>query len=80
MTSARRARTESEWDGGHIHYFTPRDLRWLASEAGFARCETSALIAEDGGGRWLRPALTRFASTAPVQNFLSGNTLMVAVK
>lgn len=80
MTSSYRARTIDDWDGGHIHYFTPDDLAWIMHAAGFSECETSALIAPNGGGRWLRPALSRWAHTAPVKNFLSGNTLMTAVK
>jgi SAM-dependent methyltransferase len=78
MTSATRVRTPDDWDGGHIHYLTPKDLRWIAREAGFSRCSVQALIGADGALRPLRPMLDRYAKSWPVREFLSGNSLLIA--
>lgn len=80
MTSSRQPRTSEDWDGGHIHYFTPRDLAWITRAAGFGRWRTSALIETRGALSWLRRGLARTGSAAPVKHFLSGNTLLVATK
>lgn len=68
------------WDYGHIHFLTPSDLTWVMREAGFRDVKTRALIATGGRLRSLRSLLDRWAPAAPVKNFLSGNTLLVAVK
>lgn len=80
MTSSKRQRTAECWDGGHIHFFTPNDLRWLAREVGFSRVRTQAVIDDEGRLRWLRPLLAKNAGNRFVQSFLSGNTLLSAWK
>lgn len=41
------------WDGGHLHYFTPRDLMRLMEECGFAVTGRGA----SGGGQWIKRLL-----------------------
>ncbi|OHB75302.1 MAG: hypothetical protein A2Z34_09610 [Planctomycetes bacterium RBG_16_59_8] len=38
------------WDGGHLHYFTPRDLKKALREHGFTVVGRGA----SGGGQWIR--------------------------
>jgi len=77
LTSARADnRTEEQWDDGHLHYFTPRDLEWIMHRAGFADWSTAALI--ETAGSSIRRLLDRWSSAPPVKQFLSGNTLLVA--
>lgn len=80
LTSGLGERTVDSWDGGHTHFFTPSDLTWVMREAGFRDVKTRALIATGGRLRFPRSLLDRWAPAAPVKNFLSGNTLLVAVK
>jgi len=70
--------TPELWDGGHLHYFTPDDLEWIARQAGFSSFRTSALIALNESP--LRRLLDRLSAAWPVRQFLSGNTLLVARK
>jgi SAM-dependent methyltransferase len=78
-TSALPTRWTPElWDGGHLHYFTPDDVEWIAGRAGFSAFQTSALVALNGSA--LRVLLDRFSAAWPVKQFLSGNTLLVARK
>jgi SAM-dependent methyltransferase len=70
--------TPELWDGGHLHYFTPDDLEWLARHAGFSSFRTSALVALNGSP--VRRLLDRLSPAWPVRQFLSGNTLLVARK
>jgi SAM-dependent methyltransferase len=70
--------TPEQWDGGHLHYFTPDDLEWIARRAGFSSFRTSALVMLNGSA--LRRLLDRFSPAWPVRQFLSGNTLLVARK
>jgi SAM-dependent methyltransferase len=80
QTSGLRERTVDSWCGGHIHFFTPSELTWVMREAGFRGVKTRALIGTAGRLRFRRSLLDRWAPAAPVKNFLSGNTLLVAVK
>jgi methionine biosynthesis protein MetW len=80
ITSARAMRTLTEWDDGHIHFFTPSDLAWVAQQAGFSTVRTAALIDRSGPLRALRAALDRMSSARPVKSFLSGNTMLVGYK
>src|SRR5207244_8437663 len=77
-TSARQEFTETNWDDGHIHFFTPADLASIMREAGFRRFRTRALIEPGGRARPLRRLLNRWAEAAPIKNFLSGNVLLLA--
>ena len=78
MTSGRRSRTADNWDDGHIHFFTAADLRWIMTETGFREVRTRALMQRTGRLAWLRRVLDAHSGSALVQNFLSGNTLLVA--
>jgi SAM-dependent methyltransferase len=78
MTSGHEARTRDSWDDGHIHYLTPKDLLWIAHEAGFSRGSVRALISPSGRLRPLRPLLARYARSGLVREFFSGNSLLVA--
>jgi SAM-dependent methyltransferase len=80
QTAGLGERTVDSWDCGHIHFFTPSDLTWVMREAGFRDVKTRALIGTAGRLQFARPLLDRWAPAAPVKNFLSGNTLLVAVK
>ncbi len=66
---------DGNWDDGHIHYFTHRDLRELFSHIGFSQVHSSALIDIDGGG-YLRKIMNRYALAWPIREFLSGNILI----
>lgn len=80
VTSADRCRTPSDWDSGHIHFFTPSDLLWIGRSSGFSEVRSSALVADSGRLAILRRAFDRHSDNTVVKNFLSGNTLLVAVK
>lgn len=41
------------WDGGHLHYFTPRDLKRFLDGRGFAVVGRGA----SGGGQWIKRLL-----------------------
>ena len=80
MTSQRAARTATDWDDGHIHFFTVDDLEWLALAAGFAAFRTEALIDLSGRLSALRRALNGARRNGVVKGLLSGNLLLVARK
>jgi methionine biosynthesis protein MetW len=80
ITSTRATRTVTEWDDGHIHFFTPTDLVWIASQAGFSIVRTAALVDRAGRYPLLRVTLDRLAGGRLVKSFLSGNTLLLAHK
>jgi SAM-dependent methyltransferase len=78
MTSAHEPGSSSAWDDGHLHYFTPGDLVRIARAAGFGSPQVFALIAPTGRFGSVRPFLSRLSRTAPVREFVSGNTLLIA--
>jgi SAM-dependent methyltransferase len=80
MTSHRAERSAVEWDDGHIHYFTARDLEWLAKTAGFTAYHTEALVDQEGGFTAIRHVLDRWRRGSMVKGVLSGNLLLVAKK
>ncbi len=80
MTSGAALRTQEVWDDGHIHFFTARDLEWLARAAGFSRVNTAALISPTGKGRYARRVLDKIRSREIVKGFLGGNVMLVAWK
>lgn len=71
---------DGEWDDGHLHYFTHRDLQDVFIQAGFREVTSRALIAQAGAMPGLRFLLDRFSGSYPVREFLSGNLLLVAKK
>jgi len=80
MTSGDAQRTATNWDDGHIHFFTARDLEWLAEAAGFRNYRTEALVDVEGHLRPLRRGLDRLRRNALVKGFLTGNLLLIARK
>lgn len=78
MTSAHLPGPSREWDDGHMHYFTPGDLRRIVASAGFNSIHLSGLIAPTGRLQSFRPMAAAVSGYAPVRDFLSGNTLLTA--
>lgn len=77
-TSAHEPSPDRAWDDGHLHYFTPRDLRVVARSAGFESIRVSGLIARSGRYQPIRPIASALSGFFPVREFFSGNTLLVA--
>ena len=78
LTSGASVRSRTDWDDGHIHFFTAGDLEWLARTAGFAHQRTQALVDLYGRAQILRRMMDRLAATRLVKGFLSGNLMLVA--
>ena len=78
MTSTERPRSLASWDDGHLHYFTPGDLEWIARTAGFDAVGTLALVDTTGSARLLRMAVATCGRWRLVKAFLSGNALLIA--
>ena len=68
------------WDGGHIHYFTSKDLVALLWEAGFVSVEASALINARGFLPLFRRFLSSRAANPVVREFLTGRLLVSGKK
>lgn len=80
MTSGGEERTETSWDDGHIHFFTARDLEWLAETTGFGDYRTEALVDLDGRARTARRILDRLRARGVVKGVMTGNLLLIARK
>jgi methionine biosynthesis protein MetW len=80
MTSGAAQRTPQVWDDGHIHFFTARDLEWLARTAGFSTVHAEGLISTVGKAAGVRRALDRVRNREIVKGFLCGNVMVVAWK
>jgi SAM-dependent methyltransferase len=80
MTSGEAERSAASWDDGHIHYFTSRDLEWLAAASRFSAYRTEALVELDGRLQPVRRVLNRLRGHAFVKGFLTGNLLLLARK
>ena len=70
---------DGNWDDGHLHYFTHRDLKELFSHAGFTRVRSRALI-NNRNGNIVRRTLDLSSFTYPVREFFSGCILLWATK
>jgi SAM-dependent methyltransferase len=79
-TSERAVRTTTEWDEGHIHFFTATDLQWIGRQAGFREIWVSALVERSGRLEAFRRLLDQFSTSRPIRSFCSGNILFVAIK
>ena len=77
--TANGVRLEGDWDGGHIHYFTHRDLTETCAEVGFREIHSQALIDMRGNSR-MRRLLDRNAGNYLIREFLSGNIMLQAIK
>jgi len=70
---------DGEWDDGHIHYFTHKDLFELFQNAGFAKVYSRALIDIDRPSLF-RKILNKYSHHRSIGEFLSGNILLIADK
>ncbi len=70
---------DGQWDDGHIHYFTHKDLRELFEQAGFSEVRSCGHVNEPHSNL-LRRMLDAAANEYPVREFLSGCILLWAVK
>lgn len=80
ITGGNKSKTPTDWDSGHIHFFTTNDLMWIAKQAGFTHVRTRALVAPNGHQQPLRRLLDQRADSRLVKSFLTGNILLVAIK
>lgn len=70
---------DGEWDDGHLHYFTHKDLRDLFLSVGFSEVQSRALINEPERNL-LRRTLDFASFTHIVRELLSGNILLWGIK
>lgn len=70
---------DGEWDDGHIHYFTHRDLLELFRSVGFARVQSMALVGMYNANL-ARRSIHRLRHLWLTREFLAGNILLVADK
>ncbi len=70
---------DGDWDDGHIHYFTHRDLHQLFNAQGFSFVKSRALI-DINNGNSIRRLLDKYGDNSCVREFLSGNILIHLVK
>ncbi len=68
------------WDGGHVHYFTSRDLKALLKDAGFVSVQSMAMIQPDGFLPGMRSLLSRWPGNPLVREFLSGRLMVTGRK
>ncbi len=71
----RTSRDRTMYDGGHLHYFTCRDLQALIREQGFRLLNTRGVLSTKRL-RWLRP----FVHVSLVREFLSAGVIVKARK
>jgi methionine biosynthesis protein MetW len=67
---------EDAYDGGHIHYFTARDIAILGQEAGLRLIHYTGLVPSSGRLGWLR----QLQGIWPVREFLSAGFLLIFEK
>lgn len=86
VVQGRGPRTSSErhddvlWDGGHIHYFTAKDIAVLLNDAGFVSVRARALIQAKGFLPVVRRLLSRWPNSPPVREFLTGRLMITGKK
>lgn len=68
------------WDGGHLHYFTSKDLLELCAAAGLATTAKVGTLGTSGRLSRLRSLLLKFASFVPVREFVCGGVVVTARK
>jgi methionine biosynthesis protein MetW len=67
------------WGGGHLHYFTRKDLVSLLSAAGFVRCQF-VLNEEQFARSWKRRVLVRVMGRAQFGEWICGGITASAVR
>lgn len=70
---------DGEWDDGHLHYFTHRDLRQLFTDVGFRQVHSYAHIDVDKRSILRRFLMSRRSSWL-VREFLSGSIVLCGIK
>lgn len=68
------------WDGGHVHYFTSKDLVALLKRAGFVSIRAVALIEPEGFLPVIRRLFLRWPGNPLVREFLTGRVLVVGTR
>lgn len=70
---------DGDWDDGHVHYFTHRDLRIALSQCGFSNVHSRGLVNVERGGS-IRQLFDLGSAFTPVREFGTGNILITAHK
>ena len=70
---------DGPWDGGHIHYFTHRDLREIFEKVGFSIVFSQGLV-DLRYENLVRRLADRYSSSTLVREFFCGNILLIARK
>ena len=66
------------WDGGHLHYFSSKDLLELAAQAGFQDSRVEGMPSALGRAKALKRALVPLRNAWLVREFFSAGHLLVA--
>ena len=70
---------DGPWDGGHIHYFTHRDLREIFVKVGFSNVFSQGLV-DLRYENFVRRLADRYSLSTMVREFFCGNILLIARK
>lgn len=68
------------YDGGHLHYFTDRDLKELFKRTGFREVRTTGLMTPDGRFALLKKLLRKGSNRNFIKEFLSPGIVIKAKK
>jgi methionine biosynthesis protein MetW len=66
------------WDGGHLHYFSSKDLLALSRRAGFATARVEGMVSVLGRGAGLKRLLLPWRGSTLIREFASSGHLLVA--
>ncbi len=69
----------SVWGGGHIHYFTRKDMHYLLKEAGFKQCEF-LINMEQFGRSWKRRLIVKLMGKEKFGEWVCGGIAVEAFK
>ncbi len=67
------------WGGGHIHYFTRKDMNYLLKEAGFKQCEF-LINMEQFGRSWKRRLIVKLMGKEKFGEWVCGGIAVEAFK
>ena len=70
---------DGPWDGGHIHYFTHRDLREIFAKVGFSTVLSQGLV-DLRYENLVRRLADLYSTSTLVREFFCGNILLIAKK
>lgn len=68
------------YDGGHLHYFTPGDMKEMFNRMGFKEVRTSGLMTPDGRFATLKRLLRKGLNISFIKEFLSPGIVIKARK